>query len=89
LARKGAEVTGLDFSARSIEYAQEIAVREDLPIEYVNQDYLEYETDKRFDLIIMIFCDFAVLESSKRAKVLSKFHTFLKSGGAFFLTYRR
>jgi 2-polyprenyl-3-methyl-5-hydroxy-6-metoxy-1,4-benzoquinol methylase len=82
LARRGAEVTGIDFSARSIEYAQEIAVREDLPIEYVNQDYLEYETDKRFDLIIMIFCDFAVLKRSKRAKVLSKFHEFLKPGGS-------
>ena len=82
LARKGAEVTGIDFSARSIEYAQEIAVREDLPIEYVNQDYLEYEIDKRFDLIIMIFCDFAVLKPSKRAKVLSKFHKFLKPGGS-------
>ena len=28
LARKRAEVTGIDFSARSIEYAQEIAARE-------------------------------------------------------------
>jgi len=82
LARKGAEVTGIGFSARSIEYAQEIAVREDLSIEYVNQDYLEYETEKRFDLIIMIFCDFAVLKPSKRAEVLSKFHKFLKPGGS-------
>lgn len=81
LSRRRAEVTGIDFSGRSIEYAQEIAVREGLPIEYINQDYLEYETDKRFDLIIMIFCDFAVLKPPKRAKVLSKFHTFLKSGG--------
>ena len=42
LARKQAEVTGIDFSTRSIEYAQEIAVRENLPIEYINQNYLEY-----------------------------------------------
>ena len=84
LARKGAEVTGIDFSARSIEYAQETAVRENLPIEYINQNYLEYETDKRFDLIIMIFCDFAVLKPSKRAKMLSKFHALLKSGGSRF-----
>jgi 2-polyprenyl-3-methyl-5-hydroxy-6-metoxy-1,4-benzoquinol methylase len=82
LARKQAAVTGIDFSARSIEYAQEIAVRENLPIEYVNQDYLEYETDKRFDLIIMIFCDYAVLKPSKRGRMLSRFHTFLKPGGS-------
>lgn len=82
LARKQAEVTGIDFSTRSIEYAQEIAVRENLSIEYVNQDYLEYETDRRFDLIIMIFCDFAVLKPSKRGRMLAKFHKFLKSGGS-------
>jgi len=85
LARKQAEVTGIDFSTRSIEYAQEIAVSENLPIEYINQNYLEYETDRRFDLIIMIFCDFAVLKPSKREKMLSKFHTFLKPGGSILL----
>ena len=82
LARRQAEVTGIDFSTRSIEYAQEIAVRENLPIEYINQNYLEYETNKSFDLIIMIFCDFAVLKPSKREKMLSKFHTFLKPRGS-------
>ena len=30
----------------------------------------------------MIFCDFAVLKRSKRARMLSKFHTFLKPGGS-------
>jgi len=82
LARRQAEVTSIDFSTRSIEYAQEIAVRENLPIEYINQDYLEYETDRMFDLIMMIFCDFAVLNPSKRNIMLSKFHTFLKAGGS-------
>ncbi|UCD21428.1 MAG: class I SAM-dependent methyltransferase [Chloroflexota bacterium] len=82
LGRKQAEVTGIDFSARSIESAQQIAVAENLPVEYINQDYLEYETGETFDLITMIFCDFAVLEPSKRAKMLSKFHAFLKAGGS-------
>lgn len=82
LARKQAEVTGIDFSTRSIEYARRIAMTENLPIEYINQNYVEYETDQRFDLIIMIFCDLAVLKPSKRAKMLSKFHTFLKPQGS-------
>ena len=82
LARRQAEVTGIDFSTRSIEYAQQIAMTENLPIEYINQNYLEYETDKGFDLIIMIFCDFAVLKPSKREGMLSKFHTFLESRGS-------
>jgi 2-polyprenyl-3-methyl-5-hydroxy-6-metoxy-1,4-benzoquinol methylase len=38
LARKQAEVTGVDFSVRSIESAQQVAMAESLPIEYINQD---------------------------------------------------
>jgi 2-polyprenyl-3-methyl-5-hydroxy-6-metoxy-1,4-benzoquinol methylase len=81
LARKQAKVTGIDFSAKSLQYAKDTAANERLPIEYVNQNYLEYETDKRFDLIMMIFCDFAVLNPSQRKIMLSKFNTFLKPDG--------
>jgi 2-polyprenyl-3-methyl-5-hydroxy-6-metoxy-1,4-benzoquinol methylase len=81
LAKKKAEVTGIDFSTKSIQYAQEVAIREKLPIKYVNQNYLEFETDDRFDLILMIICDFCALSPIQRRKMLSKFHTFLKPGG--------
>jgi SAM-dependent methyltransferase len=85
LARKQAEVTGIDFSARSIQYAQESAAGEGLSIQYVNQDYLEFETDDRFDLILMIMCDFCALSPFQRNKMLSKFHTLLKPGGSILL----
>ena len=42
LAKKQAVVTGIDFSMRSIQYAQEVADREGLPIRYIKQDCLEY-----------------------------------------------
>ncbi|MFC1871103.1 SAM-dependent methyltransferase [Chloroflexota bacterium] len=85
LAKKQAEVTGIDFSTRSIQYAQEVAVRERLSVQYVNQDYLEFKTDDRFVLILMIMCDFCALSPTQRRKMLSKFHTFLKPGGAVLL----
>jgi SAM-dependent methyltransferase len=81
LAKKQAEVTGIDFSSRSIEYAREIATQEGLTILYVNQNYLEFETDDRFDLILMIMCDFCALSPIQRRKMLSKFHTFLNPRG--------
>ncbi|MGA1876172.1 MAG: class I SAM-dependent methyltransferase, partial [bacterium] len=56
LAKKQADVTGIDFSKRSIQYAQEVATREGLPIHYLNQNYLDFETDERFDLVLMIMC---------------------------------
>lgn len=82
LAKNQAEVTGIDFSTRSIQYAKEVASRENLSIRYVNQNYLEFETNDRFDLILMIFCDFCALSPAQRRKMLSKFHTFLKPGGS-------
>jgi 2-polyprenyl-3-methyl-5-hydroxy-6-metoxy-1,4-benzoquinol methylase len=85
LARRGAKVTGIDFSKRSIEYAKEVAVRDQLTISYVNQNYLEFETEDRFDLALMIMCDFCVLSPTQRKGILSKFHEILKSGGSVFL----
>jgi 2-polyprenyl-3-methyl-5-hydroxy-6-metoxy-1,4-benzoquinol methylase len=57
LARRGAKVTGIDFSERSIAWAREVAARERLKINYVNRNYLDFETEDRFDLVLMIMCD--------------------------------
>jgi len=78
-------VTGIDFSKRSIQYAQEVATREGLSIHYVNQNYLEFETDDRFHLVLMIMCDFCALSPTLRKKMLTKFHTFLEPGGLVLL----
>lgn len=85
LAKGGANVTGIDFSGRSIEYAKDVAAREELNISYVNQDYLEYETNDRFDLVLMIMCDFCALSPTQRKGLLKKFHTILKPGGSVLL----
>jgi len=85
LAELEADVTGIDFSARSIAYAQEIAVSEQLTICYVNQNYLEFETEDRFDLVLMIMCDFCALSPLQRKAILSKFHHILKPGGSVLL----
>ena len=85
LAQIQADVTGIDFSKRSIQYAQEVATREGLLIHYVNQNYLEFETDDRYHLVLMIMCDFCVLSPNQRKKMLTKFHTFLEPGGLVLL----
>jgi len=85
LARRRAAVTGIDFSRRSIRYAREIAAGERLPIKYVNQDYLDFETADRFHLILMIMCDFCALSPAQRRKILSKFHMLLEPSGSVLL----
>jgi SAM-dependent methyltransferase len=42
------------------------------------QNYLEFETEDRFDLVLMIMCDFCALSPTQRKGILKKFHKILK-----------
>jgi SAM-dependent methyltransferase len=85
LAERGAGVTGIDFSSNSLEYAKQAAARKGLTINYVLKNYLEYKSTSRFDLIIMIMCDFCALSPDQRKKLLSKFKSLLKPNGSVLL----
>ena len=84
-AENNAYVTGIDFSERSIRYAKKVADQKGLSIDYVRHNYLEYETEEKFDLITMIFCDFCALSPSQRKTLLTKFYNFLKPDGSVLL----
>ncbi len=84
-AEKGARVTGIDFSKRSIQYAMKTAEEKKLPIHYIQQNYLGLNINNRFDLITMIYCDFCVLSPEQRNLLLEKIATLLKDDGLFFL----
>lgn len=85
LARLGASVTGIDFSRSSIEYAQKAAADGKLSISYLNQDYLDFATEDRFDLILMIMCDFCALSPEQRQTMLTKFCKLLRPNGRVLL----
>ena len=52
---KGFSVTGIDFSKRSIEYAQNHARETNRKIRYSYQNYLEMNYENEFDVIILIY----------------------------------
>jgi 2-polyprenyl-3-methyl-5-hydroxy-6-metoxy-1,4-benzoquinol methylase len=85
LAEGGANVTGIDFSKNSIEYAKRLAAQKGLNINYVHKNYLDFDTPDRFDLITMIMCDFCALSPEQRITMLSKFHSLLKPEGSVLL----
>ncbi|MEZ5070094.1 MAG: methyltransferase domain-containing protein [Bacteroidales bacterium] len=85
LAQTGAEVTGIDFSVRSLEHARGVAEREGLTIRYVHQNYLEFESDDRFDLVMMIMCDFCALSPVQRRGMLDRFRRILTPDGSVLL----
>lgn len=77
----GAEVTGIDFSTRSITYAMEEAKRASLPINYINQNYLLFDSDTQYNLITLLMCDFCALSPQQRLELLNKFHALLDDEG--------
>jgi len=82
-AERGAQVTGVDFSERSIHYARAVAHEKEVCIDYVMQDYLQFSTDKKFDLIVMICYDFSALSPLQIKVLFSRLRKFLKSDGFF------
>ncbi|QVK17535.1 methyltransferase domain-containing protein [Mycoplasmatota bacterium] len=79
LNKLGYQVTGIDFSKRSIEYAKEHNKQNT----YYYQNYLDIDYENEFDLIILIYCDYAVLSPSERMILLNKIFKALKKGGKF------
>ncbi len=82
---QGFLVTGIDFSRRSIAYAQKHAKETKRNIEYHYQNYLEMDYENKFDLAILIYCDFGVLSPGDRAVLLKKIHKALKKDGILIL----
>ena len=85
LAERGANVTGIDFSENSLRHAKQVTDEKGLNINYVLTNYLDFDTADKFDLIIMIMCDYCALSPEQRKKMLLKFHTLLKPGGSVLL----
>lgn len=83
LAKHGHSVFGVDVSRRSIAHAKEQATRNHLPIEYLCKDYLDLFYENRFDLVMMIYCDFCVLIPRDRDRLLEVVCHALKPGGLF------
>lgn len=84
-AKVGAKVTGIDFSKNSLEYAKKVALENNLEIRYIHQNYLEYNSDEKYDLITMIMYDFCVLSPEQRKILLNKFYNLLSDDGKVLL----
>jgi 2-polyprenyl-3-methyl-5-hydroxy-6-metoxy-1,4-benzoquinol methylase len=56
LAKQGYEVTGLDFIPKALEMAAKRAQAENVKVNWVRADLLDWKTDGRFDLILDSGC---------------------------------
>jgi len=83
LTEAGHDVTGVDFSETSIEYASNHAKAEKLNIEYICKDYLAIDYRDKFDLVLLIYTDLGVLIPEEREKLLLNIHKALNPNGMF------
>ncbi len=81
--RAGYAVTGVDFSRRSVDYAKEQARLCKSDIRYLCQDYLTLDYTAQFDVVTLIYCDYAVLSATDRLALQRKVYQALKPGGRF------
>jgi SAM-dependent methyltransferase len=81
--RIGYAVMGIDFSIRSIEYAKEQSKLNKSNIEYRYQNYMEIDFTEQFDIVTLIYCDYAVLSINDRRVLLKKVRQSLKPFGIF------
>ncbi len=83
IAAHGTNVTGIDFSKRSIEYAQNKAEELNLSIDYRCMNYLDIDFENEFDIVLLIYYDFAVLSPDNQITLLKKISKALKNDGLF------
>ncbi len=83
MAKRGARVVGVDFSANSLAYARQQADRDSTDIDYHQQDYLADPLPPGQDLVCLLYCDLCALSPERRATLYGQVRRSLKPGGQF------
>ncbi len=84
-ALSGLQVTGVDYSRSSIDYARQYASENNLNIQYRYQNYLELDDENLYDAVFLIYGDFCPLGPQQRSTLLNNVYRALKPGGRFVL----
>lgn len=83
MAKRGARVTGVDFSAHSLDHAGASAARQGLAIDYREADYLADPLPGPADIVTLIYGDFCALSPDRRRILLGSIAASLAPGGRF------
>ncbi len=79
---RGAIVTGVDFSARSLDHAKTQGAK---TIRYIEADYLIDNLPSGFDIVTLIYTDLCALSPEQRKTLLGRMHGMLNPGGQIVL----
>ena len=82
LGKLGHNVLGVDFNKASINYAQDNKFIKGI-VEYKYCNYLQDTINGKYNVAIMIYCDFGALVPNEQKILLKKIHNFLEDDGLF------
>jgi tellurite methyltransferase len=85
LARRGCHVTGIDTSGVAVDTVNRLAGEENLPLETHLQNFMDYEPDRSFD-VVLCFGLMQMLNLQECASLVDRLHHWTRPGGALFLT---
>jgi len=80
-AQQGLNVTGVDFSQNSFDYAIQKAWEDGLQITYRCENYLQLKDEAQYDAALLVYGDFCVLSPANRRQLFANIRRALKSGG--------
>jgi 2-polyprenyl-3-methyl-5-hydroxy-6-metoxy-1,4-benzoquinol methylase len=81
LASRGIEVTAVDNLLDYITEIKEAAVENQLPINAINSDVMQFTTDLKFDVVICMGNSFNFFSPEESEKLLAKIYSFLNEKG--------
>ena len=81
LGKLGHKILGIDFNIESINYANENMKLDS--IEYLYGNYLTKNFKDKYDVILMIYCDFGALIPCEQEIILEKIYDLLSDDGIF------
>ena len=88
LARRGYQVTGVDFSETELERARAAAREAGVNLTLVSQDIRDMEFAGEFDLAVNLFSSIGYFSDDEDRLVLDRFWRALKPGGVFVVDTR-
>jgi len=84
-ARRGMSVVGVDIARVLIDYGNEAAERENLPVKLMQGDMREAKFTNEFDACVILSGSFGFFDDEDNTKVLQVIEKALKRGGQFYI----
>lgn len=84
-AARGVQITGIDISPNSLDYARHYAAKKNLDIDYRLMNFLDIDYSENFDTVIQVYGELNTFSDVKRDELLTKLRKALKPGGLLIL----